>query len=163
MVVLALFLSTVGSSQAQGTFNFDLREEQPGGIWFYGGLGSLTVDGSVGRFEVKVVFPYENDRFSPVIATPSGTLGFSLGTGVPVRIPIGGFGDFMYGTHYTGTFPSSPILRSDLLVGLGELRLNSDSASVVLTGSIVPIPEPSVCVVFLCGLLGILWKGSRSR
>jgi hypothetical protein len=161
VVVLAWLVSTVVSSQAQGTFNFDLWEQQAGGVWFYGGLGSFTADESVGQFEVSVVFPYDSDSFSPVISTPSGTLSFSLGTGVPVHVNVGTFGDFMYGTQYVGSFRSSPFVLSDLLAGLGELRLTSDSPAVLLTGAIIPVPEPSVCTVFFCGLLGILWRGSR--
>lgn len=127
---------------------------------FYGGLGSLAVDASTGQFVIDVVDPYSSDSFTPVIATPSGTLDFSLGTGVPVQIPLGTFGDFMEGTQYTGTFASSAAIFSDLLAGLGELRLTSDSPAVLLSGSIVPAPEPGSCVLFLCGLVFVLWRRS---
>jgi hypothetical protein len=157
-LLLAGLVTTTGSCQAQGTFDFDLWEQQPGGVMFYGGLGSLTSDASVGQFVINVVFPYDSDSFSPVIATPSGTLSFSLGSGVPVYIPFGTFGDFMYGTQYVGFFSSSPAVLSDLLAGLGELRLTSDSPAILLSGSLVLVPEPSSCVLFLCGLVFAFWR-----
>lgn len=162
-LVLAGFVSTAGSCQAQGTFHFDLWEQQPGGVMVYGGLGSFTTDASLGQFEVDVVYPYDTDSFSPVIATPSGTLSFSLGTGVPVHVPFGTFGDFMYGTQYVGSFSSSPAVFSDLLAGLGELRLTSDSPAILLSGPILPVPEPSGCVLFLCGLGFALWRKPGGR
>jgi hypothetical protein len=159
-LVLAWTVITAGSSQAQGSFHFDLWEQQPGGVMLYGGLGSFSIDASVGQFEVNVVFPYTSDSFSPVIAAPSATLSFVLGTGLPVHIPFGTFGDFMEGMHYTGTFASSPGIFSDLLAGLGELQMTSDSPAVLLSGSIVPVPEPGSCVLFLWGLVFVLWRRS---
>jgi len=163
VLVLTGLVTTAGSCQAQGTFQFDLWEQQPGGVMFYGGLGSFTSDASIGQFDVDVLWPYDSDSFSPVIATPSGTLSFSLGTGVPVHLPVGTFGDFESGTQYVGSFSSSPAVFSDLLAGLGELRLTSDAPAILLSGPILPVPEPSGSVLFLCGLGFALWRSLGGR
>jgi hypothetical protein len=161
VVVVILFVSTVVSSKAQGTFRFDLGQ-QILNAWLYGGLGSLTVDASTGQFVIDVVDPYSSDSFTPLIITPSGTLSFSLGTGVPVRIPIGQFGEFMNGVQYDGSFSSSPAVYSDLLAGLGEMRFTADSG-VVLSGSILNVPEPSALGLFLLGMLPVFWRKLLGR
>ena len=162
-LILAGLVTTAGICRAQGNFHFDLLEQQSGGVMFYGGLGSLSVDASTGQFVIDVVDPYSSDSFTPVIAMPSGALSFSLGIGVPVQIPIGTFGDRMYGTQYIGSFASSPAAFTDLLAGLGELRLTSDAPPVLLSGPILPVPEPASCVLFLCGLGFALWREPEGR
>jgi len=162
MLVFALLVSTLANSQAQGTFQFDLYEQQPGGAWFHGGFGSFSILGDSGQFEVNVVDPYASDSFSPLVVTPSGTFGFSLGTGVPTIYPFGPFGDRMTGTQYVGSFLSSPDVLSDLLADRGEFRLTSDSPAVLLNGSIVAIPEPGECALLLCAMGSILWGITRS-
>jgi hypothetical protein len=161
VLVVVMSLSTVVGSRAQGTFRFDLGQ-QVLNAWLYGGLGSLTVDASTGQFVIDVVDPYSSDSFTPLIITPSGMLSFSLGTGVPARIPIGQFGEFMNGVQYDGSFSSSPAVFSDLLAGLGEIRLTADSG-VVLSGSILNVPEPSGCVLFLCGLVPMFWMRRKAH
>jgi hypothetical protein len=162
LLAIAWNLSSFISSQAQGTFQFQLWEQQPS-AQFWGGFGSFSVDPSVGLFQVDVVAPYETDSFSPVLATSSGSLIFSLGTGVPVWIQLDAFGDGTYGTEYIGSFVSSPAIFSDLSAGLGELRLISDSPPVTLSGSVVPVPEPSAGVLFLCGISAVLCRGARKH
>ena len=71
---IVLCVGGVISSRAQGTFRFDLGQ-QVLSAWIYGGLGSLTVDASSGQFVIDVVDPYSGDSFTPLIITPSGTLG----------------------------------------------------------------------------------------
>jgi hypothetical protein len=162
MLAFALLVSTVANSQAQGTFQFELYEQQPGGAWFYGGFGSFSIVGGSGQFEVNVVDPYASDSFSPLMVTPSGTLSFSLGIGVPTIYPVGPFGDRMNGDQYVGSFLSSPDVLSDLLAGRGEFRLTSDSPAVLLSGSIVVVPEPSLCALLLCAIASVLWRRARS-
>ena len=162
LLALTCHLCSGFSSQAQGTFQFTLWEQQGiASVW--GGFGSLTVDPSIGQFQVDVVAPYETDSFSPVLATPSGSLLFSLRTGVPVWISLDSFGDGTYGTEYIGSFASSPAIFSDLCAGLGSLQLLSDSPSVTLSGSVVPVPEPSPGVLFLCGVSAVLCRGARKH
>ena len=160
LLTIAWHLSSPISSQAQGTFQFQLWEQQPSAL-FWGGFGSLTVDPSDGQFQVDVVAPYESDSFGPVLATPSGSLIFSLGTGVPVWIPLDSFGDGTSGTEYIGSFVSSPAIFSDLCAGLGELQRISGSPPVTLSGSVVPVPEPSTGILCLCGVSAMLCRGTR--
>ena len=160
VVALASFMNACTDSQAQGTFHVDFAEYQPG-YSLYGGFGSFTIGANVGQFELNIVL-YAGDSFSPVIATPSGNWSFALGTGVPAEYRWGTEGDLMYGTQYLGSFQSSSVLLSDLLAGLGQLRMVSASG-VELSGAIVLIPEPSVCALFVCGLLVMVCRGIPSR
>ena len=61
-----------------------------------------------------------------------------------------------------GTFQSSATLLSDLLSGLGEFQLTSDTG-VRLTGPISVIPEPGVATLLLVGLAALAWKGNRKQ
>ena len=162
LLALTCHLCSGFSSQAQGTFQFTLWEQQGiASVW--GGFGSLTVDPSIGQFQVDIVAPYGTDSFSPILATPSGSVLFSLGTGVPVWIQLSSFGDGTYGTEYVGSFASSPAIFSDLCAGLGELRLVSDSPPVTLSGSVVQIPEPGTVFLFLCGISTVLCRPARNH
>jgi len=158
---LAFLICTVCTSRAQSVlFTFDLAEQEPGGVSFYGGFGSFTMDASTGQFQVNVVFPYDGDSFTPLITTPSGTLSFLLGSGTPATFPFGPIGDFMSGVSYAGSLQSSSAAYSDLLSGLGQFQLTSDSG-VQLTGAIEAVPEPSVAVLFVGGLMSLFWRRNR--
>ena len=150
-------LSTVDHSQAQGTFQVELSERN-GIFQFYAGFSSFTIDADVGQFEVNIIA--HDGSFTPSIITPSNTLTFALGIGTPTEYRWGSFGDLMYGTQYVGTFPSSAAVLSDLLAGLGEFQLLSDTGAR-LSGPITVVPEPSVTALLLVGLAPLLLRRIR--
>jgi hypothetical protein len=165
-------------AQAQGVFRSDMAEHQPGGVSMFGGVAFFSMDGSVGEFQIAVVYPFTGS-FTPTIYTPAGSLTFLLGAGEPRT--YSGCDPFRYnpflpptselpdgyecpslttGTHYVGSFQSSPDIYADLLAGRGEFRLLSDSG-VVLSGSMSVVPEPSTLVLLMCGATLLLRRTGR--
>jgi|GEM_PF-3211038 len=164
VLAAALLIFSVSTTRAQSSlFTFDLLQQMPGGITFYGGFGSFTMDAVAGEFEVDVVYPYDGDSFTPEIITPSGNLAFSLGTGNPTIFRFGPIGDLMYGIQYTGTLDSSSAVFADMMAGRGEIQLATDFG-LQLTGLIIqPVPEPGVVFLFASGLVVILFlKSARA-
>ena len=156
VLALVFLVCTVCTSRSQGVvFTFSLLDQEPGAS-IYGGFGSFTMDASAGQFQVNVVFPYDGDSLTPLIITPSGSLSFLLGTGTPATFPFGSFGDFMSGVSYAGSFQSSSAAYSDLLSGLGQFQLTADSGLRLTGGIVQPAPEPSVSILFVCGLISFL-------
>jgi hypothetical protein len=178
--IVTLCLTAVvmtSQAQAQGIFRADMAEQQPGGVSFFGGVGYFNIAPDIGQFEVAIVA--FTGSFTPTIYTPAGSVIFSLGSGEP-RIysgcdpfkyhpflplpsdPPGGYEcpAFMTGTHYTGSFQSSPEVFADLLAGRGEFRLLSDSGTL-LSGAIAVVPEPSLSTLLLIGLAPLIWRRVR--
>jgi hypothetical protein len=158
-LALVWLLSTTVRSQAQGTFHVELWEQQ-GAIQFYGGFSSFAIAADVGQFEVNIIS--HPGSYTPAIITPSGNLTFPLGTGTPTEYWWGTQGDRMYGIQYVGTFQSSATLLSDLLSGLGEFQLVSDTG-VRLSGPMSVVPESNVAMLLLVGLAALALKGIRRR
>jgi hypothetical protein len=130
----------------------------------FGGVGYFRIGPQTGEFEVAIVVPFSGAS-GPTIVIPSGSLTFSLGPGqarvydgcdplehhpfLPPPPPPNPWSytcpSFTTGTHYKGTFPSSPELFADLLEGKGVFQVHTDSGEL-LSGSIFLAAKPGITV-----------------
>lgn len=154
IALICLLLCFGPAAVAQGSFRITItgKEIQGGQTFPVSGSGSLQLYGTTIGYSIRVpvafVRPAEAHFHGPAVGGETPIISL-----LPYLIPAEG------GIMYYGTQALQAKYLPDILAGKWYINLHSPNyENGVLTGSIIPVPEPSAALILV---MGVVIGGSR--